>query len=320
MDCGGNQPDDDQMPGWYREPELMENFGAMERVARDRIDAVSHSPSAQVAVIVSEESTVFQRQDSALYDALIVKQLFEIGALGASVDTFRAADLRLLAEKPWFDNYRVFIFLDVLWMSEEERAAVREHVAAAGRTLVFTYGAGIITQHGLDPEAMRQVTGFPVAVRRRNEPLLVGTFVSGERRYYGSERAIGPVIYGESPDADTDVLGYLVNTDDPGLLSKDFGDWRSVWSAAPAVPAWLLRRFAKAAGVHLYLETGEQVIAERGYLTVHAAFDGSRLVALPTKSDVVDAYTGKAVARGVNELEVSLRRGETATWRILPSD
>lgn len=314
MDCGGNQPDDNQIPGWYREPELMENFGRMERVAGERINAVDHTPIAQVAIFVSEESAKYQRQDSALYDALVVKQLFEIGAIGTSVDTYRVADIARLSRESWFDNYRMVMFVDALWVSAEERSAIKRHLLTSGRTVIWVYGAGIVTASGLDVESMRDLTNIGVALRRRNEPLLVGTFVAGERRYYGTERAIGPVIYGADPEAD--VLGYLINTVDPGLLSRRAEGWRSIFSAAPALPAWLLRRFAREAGVHLYTESGEQIIAERGYLSIHAAYDGSHRIRLPERSNVVDAYSGAAVAKGTREFEVDLRRGETATWRV----
>jgi len=316
MDCGGNGPlrPGGQVDGWYHDDALMDNFAAMRRLAAERLTRGDHAPSAQVAVVLSETSAVYHRHDAALMDALIMRQMYDLGQLGAPFDTFRAGDLWLLAGRPWAANYRLLIFPDALHLSDAERAALRAGWQTGGRTILWTYGAGIITDEGLRPEAMADVTGFRVALRWRDEPLIVSTFAAGARLLYGTERPISPVIYGADEEAET--AGWLVNEADPALLLRQFDGWRSVWSAAPAVPAALLRQFARAAGVHLYVETGEQVIADGDLLTLHAGFTGRRVVRLPAPCDVTDAYTGAQVAAGASEFAADLDRGATATWRL----
>jgi hypothetical protein len=78
----------------------------------------------------------------------------------------------------------------------------------------------------------------------------------------------------------------------------------------------VLRHLARQAGVHLYVETGEQVLCEKGYLALHAGFDGERTVRLPGLSDVENADTGESVGRDIREFSASLRRGDTAIWRL----
>jgi hypothetical protein len=319
MDCGGNgsRRPGEPYEGWYADEGLMQNFAAMQRLAQERLGRGDYTPAAQVAVLLSDSSAVYHRQDAALMDALIIRQMFEVAALGASFDTYRVADLGRLMAQPWSANYRFLIFPDALALSDAERQVLRQEVQKDGRTILWTYGAGIVTDAGLSPEAMADATGIRAAVRWRDEPLLVTTFATGSRVLYGTERPISPVLYGA--DAEADVKGWLLNTAEPGFLVKDLGGWRSVWSAAPAVPAAVLRAIARQAGVHLYVETGEQVLAERGLLSLHAAFTGERTVRLPGPADVADAYTGRAVGAGITEFRAAMERGSTATWAVRPA-
>jgi hypothetical protein len=313
MDFGspGHGP---QVRGWYRDEGLMRNFAWMQQFAARRLNAGDHSATAQVAVFVSDESGAYQRQDAALMDALVMRQMFEIAALGASFDTYRVADLSRLFAQPSAARYRLLVFIDALWLSQAERRALKEAACRDGRTILWAYAAGLVTDAGLSAAAMADATGIRVRWRTDAEAVMVNTSLTGTRLLYGSERELSPVLYGE--DADATVHGWLLNGADPALLEKRFADWRSIWSAAPAVPAAILRRFAAEAGVHLYVETGEQVIAERGYLAVHGAFDGVRTVRLPVPSVVREAESSRLVGEGVSSFEARLRRGETGIWEI----
>jgi hypothetical protein len=72
---------------------------------------------------------------------------------------------------------------------------------------------------------------------------------------------------------------------------------------------------AQAAGVHLYTDAGDQVLAEEQLLTVHAASDGARRITPPRTCRAVDAFTGETVLESGTEFTVNLRRGQTAVWR-----
>ncbi|OPZ31470.1 MAG: hypothetical protein BWZ02_00209 [Lentisphaerae bacterium ADurb.BinA184] len=86
---------------------------------------------------------------------------------------------------------------------------------------------------------------------------------------------------------------------------------------AGTVDDW--RRTARAAGVHLYTDAGDQVLAEKELLTLHAARDGERRILLPRRCRVQDAFTGEAVLTAGTEFTVSLPSGATAVWRLSPA-
>ena len=87
----------------------------------------------------------------------------------------------------------------------------------------------------------------------------------------------------------------------------------------PAGGADHWRQVAREAGVHLYSEAGDQVLAEKQLLTVHAAQDGARQIALPRRCRVQDAWSGEIVLEDGTEFTANLKRGETAVWQISSS-
>jgi hypothetical protein len=223
---------------------------------------------------------------------------------------------------PEGDNYKLVFFMDCVFLSERQRRTIRELVAKKGRTLFWNYAAGLVTEKEISLEAMRAVTGFKAAWwENRNWPAKVYTLLTGERITYGTDAYIGPWLYGDDPEAE--VLGRMRGKTDcrfvraPGLLAKDCGEWRSVWSAAPTIQAPVLRALAARAGVHLYRRSGgDQVLAARNFLALHAAEDGAREIHLPRRATVTDAITGKLVAKNVSKFKVNLQCGDTGLWRL----
>ena len=61
---------------------------------------------------------------------------------------------------------------------------------------------------------------------------------------YGAKTS--PVFYANEDEGK--VLGVLEGSGKPGLVVKRFADWTSIYSAAPALPAGLIREIAEFAG------------------------------------------------------------------------
>ena len=77
------------------------------------------------------------------------------------------------------------------------------------------------------------------------------------------------------------VLGHYVHNGRPGLACLDRDGWRAVYSGAPMLPGWLLRRIAATAGVHLYAPL-RCVVHHRGPLvSVYARSGGSVTIRAP---------------------------------------
>jgi hypothetical protein len=306
--------------GWFDDPDILKEIEGLRRLFNEQLH-LGYRPNAEVAVIVNEENSRYVWYDGALTDALIPRQMSELTALGAPFHTFDASDLEKLFASPEGNNYKLVFFMDSVFLSARHRRVIKDLVARKGRTLFWNYAAGLVTEKEISLEAMREMTGIRAGWWDRSWPAKVFTLLTGERITYGTDEYIGPWLYGDDPGAE--VLGRMRGKTDrwfvraPGLLAKDCGKWRSVWSAAPTIQAPVLRAIAARAGVHLYRRTGgDQVLAARNLLGLHAAEDGERTLYLPRRATVTDAITGKLVAKNAAEFKVKLQLGDTALWRL----
>jgi hypothetical protein len=193
-----------------------------------------------------------------------------------------------------------------------------------GAAALWFYAPGLVGE-SLSVERMERLTGLRLAVDVRAGPLVVrAAGALGEAREkgpgpffteYGTQEQFAPVVYADDPDAE--VLGHLVEGRRPstgrplaaraGLVRKKVEGATAIFSAAPAMPAGLLRQLASDAGVHIYAAGGEVVYACRSLLAV-AAEPGSRpQVRLPQPGVLYDLLARK---------ETLLRTGE---GRLPPS-
>ena len=74
--------------------------------------------------------------------------------------------------------------------------------------------------------------------------------------------------------------------------------------------------FARQAGVHIYVETGDRLWHQRGLLALHASFPGERTISLPEPAMVTDVRTGRQVAADADRFGLTLARGQTAVLRL----
>ena len=111
-------------------------------------------------------------------------------------------------------------------------------------------------------------------------------------------------------DAEAQVLGQVVYSQgrcEAGMGVKDFGDWRSVYVAAPNIPAPVLRGITRYAGVHLHSEAGDVLYAIRQLLAVHTLSGGPRRFRLPAPVETVfDLFERRVVAEDADAFEVDL--------------
>jgi beta-galactosidase len=314
---GGTQWWMDMMSGgWYKDAALLAEIAPLRRIAEAHFVG-DRGSAAEIAVIVSKESAAYLRYDAALTDALLGRQMSELAHAGAPFDAFLASDLERVFKRPESRAYRLVIFADAFFLTPDQRRAVRELVARDGRTCLWVHGAGMVTDKGLSIEAAAELTGICIGQGAPMDKVYcieVETGLTGARMMYGVGAPVGPILWGDDPKAE--VWGWLSHPHHPGLLHRDFGGWRSIWSAAPALPCALLTEIARRAGVHVYSESGDQVFRTKRLLAVHAFQDGPRRIRLPEVSDVRDVLTEKPVALSAKEFDIDMRRGETGIWRV----
>jgi len=129
---------------------------------------------------------------------------------------------------------------------------------------------------------------------------------------YGIETAVGPVFYADDPEVN--VWGELKGFDRPGLVEKNLDGWRSIYSAAPCLPASLLRHIARSAGVHIYSDQDDIIYANKQMLGICVDEGGPRRISLPHRRDVYDLFNEDFVARDADSFVVELPAKHTGLY------
>ena len=273
---------------------------------------LDRSRTAEVAVVVDDESFYYSGPKNNLDIPLIFQQrLRGLAHMGAPFDVYLLNDLIGAGVRP----YRLYIFLNAFRVDEPRRAALQQVVCRDGQTALWIYAPGYQAEDDT-LASMTALTGIRfgagihpwgplVNLTDLSHPITQGL---SQDLSWGTNSLVGPVFHVE--DAGARSLGdvvYSLGRCLPGFVVKELGQWNSIYSAAPNLPAGVLRGIARYAGVHLYEESGDTLYATPDLLAVHSAAGGPRDFHLRSKVEVVyDLYTREVIARDVDRFQVVL--------------
>ena len=294
--------------GWYDDPAILDEISQLNALAN--APNIDHTPVAQIAVCVDETSFIYQGIADAgnINRALILDSLLPLFHVGAPIDLYLLSDLTD-GYVP-LDQYRFIVLLNAFFMSDAQRRFFTDSVFCGGRTVLSYYAPGFLSPERASVDGIRDFTGFNVCLDSGRAV----TRVKAKGREYGTDAEISPVFFVD--DESTEVLGRLTSSGMPGLCRKRFDDWTSIYSAAPAMPSELLRRFAQEAGAHIYVESNDLIHATKNMVAIHAGEPGDKRVMLPGPMDIHDSSPGGAHLKGTREIKAHMGKGETRIWLI----
>lgn len=300
----------DMTGGWFSDRELLRQLRRMNEIGRASLIR-DRSSSAEIAVFIDEQSLFYTVPHPALNQPLITDQIAALPRLGAPWDFYLLSDVT----NPALPDYKVYLFLNAFYVEPAVRSAIDARVKKAGKTAIWLYAPGCLTDRGISLEAGQSLTGIRLAMLPQGgslrmdlpEPALLPGL--GPATTFGVPEFPGPIFYADDPDAQ--VLSRLKDFDKPGLVRKEVGDWTSIFCASPNLPPALLRFFAARAGVHLYSDGLDGLYANRFMLCVHSSAAGARMLRSPAPTDWYDPFADEVVARGASELSLNLAQHET---------
>jgi Beta-galactosidase len=304
FDVGGNR---------YNHPTLMGRIGELAAKARKAL-ALDRAPADEVAFVVDERSLCYLRVADPLGHRLLLGQVPALRRIGAPVGDYLVTDLDRIGDR------KLYIFPTSFAPTAADRKAI-EALKRDHHVLVFLGVPGVYRDGKLDETGMEELTG--IKLRLSHEPVLLRVTLkpghplteglAGDT--YGFVHQATPVGYAD--DSGAKVIGTLPDGR-PGLVVKEHGDWTAIYSSAPMLPAALLRKMAKLAGVHLYIESEDVVWASRQLLAVSVKEPGARKITLPRKANVRDFYRGTKLGDGMESFTADFEDRGTRVFVLEP--
>jgi len=312
---------------WKVNAAKVPEFGTLLREFKDigeRSMTMDRSSAAEIAVLLDDESFFYETCRYNLDIPLIFQQrLWGLPRLGAPFDVFLLDDFLGGELRP----YKLYIFLNPFRLDAGRREALARELRHNGRTALWIYAPGYLKE-GPALENMEELTGLHfglgeqpwgplVHVTDFEHPLTKGL---SQDLFWGTNAKLAPLFYVDDPAAR--VLGEVVYSQGncrPGFAVKEFAGWKSVWSAAPNIPANVLRNIARWAGVHIYSDAGDVLYANKGLLGVHTVAGGERVFRLPRRAETIhDLFEKRIIAQGVSEFRTVLDPRSSALFQIMP--
>ena len=282
------------LDAWYDHPQILEAFGEFHKIA-ERARRADASSRAEIAVFADEESCFFQTaRDAYVVDPFIAREprlLDLLPRIGAPCDFFLLQDAGRVDPTP----YRLALFANAWCVPSGLREAIRDRWAREGRTLLWFYAPGFVAREGLSTESMAELTGMRFGLLRgcgrpmiridpEAHPLVRDGFDPGHvlpnwifldsEGCFGVNRPVGPLFQVEDEGAIR--LGHYAGRPETAFAVKEFADFRSVYIGAPLAPPGLLRKIARYAGVHIYLDAEDILYANASFLAVHTRLGRER--------------------------------------------
>lgn len=295
-------------------------------IARDR------PPDAQTPAlcVLDDVSARYLSAEGGLPRALLGAQLDLAERSGLPLQVRMIGDVLAGSAPP----ARFYLFPDLLTIAPEDGNRLGDQVARDDAVLVWVYAPGAVTEDLLTGRPMSYLTGIKLTLLDARGPLRVRVdafgslpgsgldapltygLPEGAPRFFCADQAVewlGTLVDGATRPArgdDEDRLAYC------GLALKRFRDCSSVFSAAPLVPAEVLRGLAGRANLTAWADGRAGSWFGPGIVVLEGAADGPRRLSLPERATLVDLRTGETVAGARQEIVLDLEPGALGMYRL----
>ncbi len=330
----------DMQGGWFDDDQF---YGLSQEVANEHLWSLymqKELDSSDVAYFVDDElvpyfaSTYEDLSDgSTRYPSNYITysgfrlQRRELNRIGQSYDVYGMSTLADGKAKA----HKVNVIFAAYQLTEKEREAIETYLQKDGQIILWIYTAGLSDGITDDKSNMEEVIGMPINLS--TEYATVNVKVSEEKNAitsgiegleYGTQTSfvatnMSPLISVDtSKDKDIEVLGTLVQNGKAGLAMKDMGDWISIYSSAPNVPAALLRNLVELQGGKAYSDNMGDVIWNNGaYVALHSLVGGTKTIYLDKEYAVYDVFEQEFVSMSTDTITYEHTGKDTHLFRLL---
>jgi hypothetical protein len=290
--------------GWFAGAEMWEYLSGLQRAYTAALtEATPYRP--EIAVFVDEQSPLYGAPNPQVLFPLLYKFRTQWYRIGAPAGVYLLDDLLAGTVPP----ARFYVILNAFRLSAAQTQTLQQRTGRKGCVTLWMYAPGLCRGDQLSPEYIRDVTGIGV----RQIPPQVGSITDAAGTTFANAyAALTPSFAVDDPDAE--VLARYAEGGEVAVAAKRVGDSLSVYSGVLQVPASLLRDLARRAGVHIYSDQDDVVMAGNGWLALHANAAGTRTLRLPTAATYRDVVSGATLGPAAT-LSFDLQQGDTKLLR-----
>lgn len=140
----------------YDDPEVIKALGQMHALWQALADR-DDPPAAEVAVLADAESMYYLDSRSPLVNDFLYRQRYGLGRMGTPYEVYSFADLPTLD----LSRHKLILLPNLFVLDGRKRDWLRQKVCTGGKTVVWVYAPGIITDGRYDPAHVERLTGVP---------------------------------------------------------------------------------------------------------------------------------------------------------------
>ena len=320
---------------WFADPSVVKDMRQAYGLWGKTMDR-GFKKSARIAVFADFKSSRHLDPYASIpgYNLMTRTLQTSVPAIGAPSDWYMLDDLKFKSVQ---EDYDVYLFLNSYRLSAEHRRIIRERLQRDGKTLVWLWASGFVSENGVSIEGMSEITGMTFerddtwqSSEVELEPEWAfhngGYQIKGfqmkdwDNGYFANrsfyEKRLAPVFW--PTDQELEIGARFKANGHPALAVRRFDDWTSVYAGIPYLPAGVLRKIVKDAGVHVYTRSPVASLhAGNGFISIHnGSLPQPMAVSLPVRSDVVDAFTGEILAEDTMGVRLEMGKHDTRVLEV----
>ena len=309
--------------GTWAEPEVMATFRRCLELGRHHLTLPDRSSAAEVAVVIDAENWFYRSTVNNLDIPTWRNRHWGIARMGAPVDAILLSDLLEGRAR----EYKLYLFLNAPHFATADRERVKGLLRRDGKVALWVYAPGFVGED-LSVEHCHDLTGIRLRMTARQwgAHVFISDFTHAitaplpASTFWGTDMRLGPLFTVD--DANARTLGTVVINQgrcEPGFVLREEEGWASLYSAAPNLPAGVLREVARYAGVHVYCDTEDVLYADRNYVALHTVRAEHKTVHLPRRADVWEVFDGRLVGRDCTTFSDPMAAGATHLYYYGPA-
>jgi hypothetical protein len=310
--------------GWFHDPQIMASIQKLQSAGQIIAQEKNTWRKNDVVLVVDEENYFHTTEQLNIWNGpnyhSLAQQQRAFNRAGVSYDLLYLDDL--IADKR--DDYKVYVFLNLYHAGPRARDFIETRLKRGGKTLVWQFAPGFITENGLSVDGMKSLTGinFSADLKNKNglgsvfsslqnkmaKPMLAG--VSGEKMGLGIDLYAPRFIV---EDAAAQPLGTYLSDGKVSAAVKKLDGFTSVFIGPPSgLTPQFFRNIAVSGGATPFIEAGDMAMFHRdSFIVIHGVEGGRKTLRLPFKAKVTEMLTGRVLAQNSDTIPLDIKVADT---------